>query len=121
MHLYPFKVLIKKTVSIQKQRATEFEDSSEGIKKTSYNSSDGQIQLVVNDVEYQTELVKEREACVRSAQQLQEDLKDINKIFIQLQAIVHEQGEHVDHIETQVEFANENVHAGAMELVKAAG
>lgn len=113
-------MLIKKTVSIQKQRIIEFEDSSEGIGESS-NSSDGKIQLVVNDVEYQTELVKDREACLRSAQQLQEDLKDINKIFIQLQAIVHEQGEHADHIETQVEFANENVHAGATELVKAAG
>lgn len=60
--------------------------------------------------------IEERQAAV---QQLEADIIDVNMIFKDLGALVHEQGDMIDSIEANVETAADNITAGNQQLVKA--
>lgn len=45
---------------------------------------------------------------------------DVNQIFKELGTMIHEQGETVDSIETNVEYATQNVESGTAQLREAA-
>ncbi|PZC79773.1 syntaxin-7 [Helicoverpa armigera] len=61
--------------------------------------------------------LEERERDIR---QLEGDIMDVNQIFKELGTMIHSQGEVVDSIESNVEYAAENVEAGTQELRQAA-
>ncbi|XP_064601531.1 syntaxin-7-like [Liolophura sinensis] len=61
-------------------------------------------------------LIREREDRIR---QLESDILDVNEIFRDLGAMVHEQGEVIDCIEGNVEKASGNVESGAEQLTQA--
>lgn len=52
---------------------------------------------------------------------LQSDINDVNTIFMDLGALVHNQGEIIDSIEAQVETAQVSVSMGTDNLRKASG
>ena len=61
-------------------------------------------------------LLQEREERIR---QLESDILDVNEIFRDLGALVHEQGDVIDTIEANVEQTHGNVEAGNEQLVSA--
>lgn len=65
-----------------------------------------------NDIE----ALQEREKAIR---QLESDIVDVNTIFKDLATMVHEQGDIVDSIETNIEQATVQVHEGADQLRQA--
>lgn len=62
------------------------------------------------------ELLREREMAVRK---LEADIVDVNQIFKDLAALVHDQGDIIDSIEVSVENATEQVSAGTKQLAQA--
>ncbi|CAL1272083.1 unnamed protein product [Larinioides sclopetarius] len=66
--------------------------------------------------EVNLELLREREEAVRK---LEADIVDVNHIFTDLAALVHEQGEVIDSIEANVEQATIQVSEGTQQLAKA--
>lgn len=66
--------------------------------------------------EVNLELLREREEAVRK---LEADIVDVNHIFKDLAALVHEQGEVIDSIEANVEQAQIQVSEGTQQLAKA--
>ncbi|GFQ79887.1 syntaxin-7, partial [Trichonephila clavata] len=66
--------------------------------------------------EVNLELLREREEAVRK---LEADIVDVNHIFTDLAALVHEQGEVIDSIEANVEQAQIQVSEGTQQLAKA--
>lgn len=71
-----------------------------------------QAQISAEDMEE----IEERQAAI---QQLEADIVDVNMIFKDLGAMVHEQGDVIDSIEANVETAAENITAGNQQLVQA--
>ena len=66
--------------------------------------------------EQNLEQLQEREKAVR---QLEADIMDVNQIFKDLAAMVHDQGEMVDSIEANVETASIRVNEGTDQLRQA--
>ena len=66
--------------------------------------------------EQNLEQLQERERAVR---QLEADITDVNQIFKDLAAMVHDQGEMVDSIEANVETSSIRVNEGAEQLRQA--
>ncbi|CAG0888534.1 unnamed protein product [Darwinula stevensoni] len=60
--------------------------------------------------------LREKEIAI---QQLEEDIQDVNQIFTKLATMVHDQGEIVDNIETNVENAQLSVDQGNQQLQQA--
>merc|ERR1712012_1530969 len=69
-------------------------------------------QLMLEE-EQNLEYLQERE---RSVAQLEADIGDVNQIFKDLAAMVHDQGEMVDSIEANVESASIRVNEGSDQL-----
>lgn len=68
------------------------------------------------DLEYEQKLLAEREQRI---QQIEADMLDINSVFRDLAALVHEQGYTIDTIESNVESVAENTARGTEQLSKA--
>eukprot|EP00918_Siedleckia_nematoides_P048319 GHVU01105878.1.p1 GENE.GHVU01105878.1~~GHVU01105878.1.p1 ORF type:complete len:278 (+),score=34.83 GHVU01105878.1:220-1053(+) len=75
----------------------------------------GQIMVQVED-DVDMQALREREQAIH---QLESDIMDVNEIFKDLGMLVHEQGEVIDSIESQVEDAQVHVSHGTEELQKA--
>lgn len=76
-----------------------------------------QLQAQGETIDTDLELLQEREEQIR---RLEGDILDINTIFKDLSLLVHEQGETIDTIESNVEQASGNVEAGRDQLSQAA-
>jgi len=74
-----------------------------------------QNQMMIEE-EQNIQYLQERESKMR---QLEDDIRDVNDIFKDLAAMVHDQGEIVDSIESNVESAGIHVHEGAEQLMQA--
>ncbi|XP_023234045.1 syntaxin-12-like [Centruroides sculpturatus] len=68
------------------------------------------------DLEFEQQLLAEREQRI---QQIEADMLDINSVFRDLAALVHEQGATIDTIESNVEAVAENTARGTEHLSKA--
>jgi syntaxin 12/13 len=79
-----------------------------------HSPSQQQILAMEQDVDLQ--LMQEREQSIRK---LESDIMDVNQIFKDLGMLVHEQGEMIDSIETNVENAQIHVVSGTEQLQKA--
>jgi len=77
--------------------------------------SQSKTQLMIEE-EQNLEQLQERERAVR---QLEADIGDVNQIFKDLAAMVHDQGEMVDSIEANVETASIRVNEGTDQLRQA--
>lgn len=75
-----------------------------------------QKQQQLQQDELDLELLEEQE---RSIRRLESDINDVNQIFKELGALVHEQGELVDSIEASVERTEVFVHEGTQQLRQA--
>jgi syntaxin 7 len=71
---------------------------------------------VMLEEEQNVEMLQERERAVR---QLEADIGDVNQIFKDLAAMVHDQGELVDSIEANVESSSVRVEEGTQQLLQA--
>jgi len=78
-------------------------------------SNQSRTQAMIEE-EQSIELLEEREKAVR---QLEADITDVNQIFKDLAAMVHDQGELVDSIEENVESASISITAGNEQLRQA--
>lgn len=105
--------MISKISALEVNRSTANEDENNEIQLNI-------DPLIVGDIEYENDIINEKEECLRSALQLQRNLEDLQTAFVQLHQIVHEQGELVEKIEENIEVAAENVHEGAVQIAKAA-
>ncbi|KAL4236640.1 Syntaxin-12 [Mactra antiquata] len=74
-------------------------------------SQTAQVLQMENDVDFQ--MIQERESAIK---QLERDIVDVNQIFKDLGMLVHEQGEVLDSIESNVESAQIHVEKGTGEL-----
>lgn len=79
---------------------------------------EGGVRHTQMQVQEEAELraLQEQEQSIR---QLESDIQDVNQIFKELGALVHEQGEIVDSIEANVERATDYVGTGAQQLREA--
>ncbi|RZC42418.1 syntaxin-7 [Asbolus verrucosus] len=77
------------------------------------NASKQQVQL---QEESELRALQEQEQSIR---QLESDINDVNQIFKELGALVHEQGEVIDSIEASVERTDDYVQQGAQQLREA--
>lgn len=75
-----------------------------------------QLQIEQEQAEADLAIFQEREEAIRN---LERDILDINDIFKELGAMVSEQGEIIDSIESNVERAQDQVETGAVHLEKA--
>jgi len=82
------------------------------------NHEQRQTQLLLEQEQAEADLAQfqEREEAIRN---LERDIIDINDIFKELGAMVSEQGEIIDSIESNVERAHDQVETGAVHLEKA--
>ncbi|XP_046735551.1 syntaxin-7 [Diprion similis] len=80
------------------------------------NRTQRQIQQQQLQEEQNLRMLEEHEASIR---QLESDISDVNQIFKELGALVHEQGEMVDSIEASVERTEVFVSEGAQQLRQA--
>lgn len=108
-----YLALISKISALEVNRSTPNEDENNEIQLNI-------DPLIIGDIEYENEIINEKEECLRSALQLQRNLEDLQTAFVQLHQIVHEQGELVEKVEENIEVAAENVHEGAVQIAKAA-
>ncbi|XP_015586291.1 syntaxin-7 [Cephus cinctus] len=81
------------------------------------NRTQKQIQQQQLQEEQNLRMLEEQEASIR---QLESDISDVNQIFKELGALVHEQGEVIDSIEASVERTEVFVNEGTQELRQAA-
>lgn len=81
-----------------------------------------QLSLVSNPTEidisadYGETAMNER---VRAINHISEEVGQVGELFTSLAVLVHEQGEHIDNIETHIARANEFTEKGSRQLLKA--
>jgi len=93
-----------------------WEDESTGDKLSLLEDEERKRQeqlQVQHELEYDRDMVLEREARIR---QIESDVLDVNEIFKELGAMIHVQGEAVDTIEANVEKAAHEVEQGRDQL-----
>merc|ERR1712080_445868 len=89
-------------------------DMEEGTKNTTETVM---RQQQLQEEDYNIEQLEEREKAIR---QLESDIVDVNTIFKDLATMVHEQGEIVDSIESNIEATTVQVTTGTEQLRQAA-
>lgn len=77
-----------------------------------------QQQQIQEELEFEQGLLLEREQRIR---QIESDMLDVNEVFRDLAAMVHEQGETIGTIEDNITTTAYNVEKGHEQLVKASG
>ena len=82
----------------------------------SYAQTQNQDQQVSMEKEINLVQLQEREAALRK---LENDIVDVNTIFKDLAVMVHDQGEVIDSIESNVESVQISVHHANQDLKKA--
>ncbi|KAG0345747.1 hypothetical protein BG004_003178 [Podila humilis] len=116
-------------VSAEKQR--EFVHKARQITKNEYQEDEGvdteptmddaqrrlQLLVVDNELEYNESMIVQREDEIR---EIEQGITELNEIFRDLGAMVHEQGSMLDSIESNVASVTMTTHAAAEELVVAA-
>jgi len=95
----------------------EEDDKEELLKRQQQEEQYEQLQAQDALIDSDLSLLQEREERIR---QLEGDILDINEIFRDLGALVHEQGEAIDTIEANVETAYSQVEQGNQQLEQAA-
>lgn len=115
----------KEKKSVMKARSSFGESSSVSYDPFSENYNDPfqtsfagtkQASLQIDHSQVELEMVREREEAIRK---LEGDIMDVNQIFKDLGALVHEQGEVIDSIEANVESASISVEQGGEQLRQA--
>nr|XP_039271088.1 syntaxin-7-like isoform X1 [Styela clava] len=104
----------KEKESIARARAASASQDHSGDVLVSIQGEQLQEQAQISQEEIKE--IEERQAAI---QQLEADIVDVNMIFKDLGAMVHEQGDMIDSIEANVESAADNVQAGNKQLVQA--
>ncbi|GAB6029986.1 LD27581p [Chamberlinius hualienensis] len=126
-----FKESVKRYSSLQMQLADKIRtaysfknvlasEEDESTDRTSLLEAEAkqmmQRQQVISNLEFEQEYAREREDQIH---QLEEDILDINQIFRDLGALVHEQGDTINTIEANIDRTYQTVDAGRQELQKA--
>lgn len=111
---------VKNTRRVEKPKPTNawLEDDNDDKPILPVEENSKRLQLLAQDqvIDDDLLLIREREDQIR---ELESDVLDVNEIFRDLAAMIHEQGEQIDTIEANVETAHTHVDEGREQLVKA--
>jgi len=97
----------------------EYDDQNDDMEKTSLIEANRRQQFQLgNEVEFQNNLILDRENDIK---EIEKSVVEVNEIFRDISALVVDQGQMIDSIESNIEAAAETTTKGVEEQVKASG